>query len=444
MLEFFYDPILRGPTIGSILMGVAASLVGVLVFLRKRSLLGEALSHATYPGVTLAIIVSAFFGLGEWTGVLILFFAFLFSLVGYYVIHLLETKLKVAPDAALCFVLATFFGVGITIASYIQFTHAVEYRKIQSYLYGQAATMGDFHILLYGGFALGLILFVFLFFKELQVLSFDRFYAKTVGLALPVIDFFVFAIMGLVIVLGIRTVGVVLMSAMLIAPAVSARQFSHKLSSMFTISALFGALSGFLGNYLSINLVPLVSSLFPGWKASLPTGPMIVMVASSFALFSLLFAPKRGLCIRYLRIIHFRWIRVEENLLKTLWRGKGEVSFKELISAQLLPRWTLWLAMQRLKSLGLVAKTKGGTLHLTEEGERRGGRIIRLHRLWEVYLVDYLGMGAEKVHKSAEEMEHILTEEIERELTALLDDPKHDPHKQPIPAQNEVMNRGLL
>lgn len=70
---------------------------------------------------------------------------------------------------------------------------------------------------------------------------------------------------------------------------------------------------------------------------------------------------------------------------------------------------------------------------LTHEGKKTGAHIVRLHRLWEAYLVYSLGLKIERVHKSAEEMEHILTPEIEKKLTELLDNPEQDPHHQPIP-----------
>lgn len=76
------------------------------------------------------------------------------------------------------------------------------------------------------------------------------------------------------------------------------------------------------------------------------------------------------------------------------------------------------------------------TYKLTKEGRLRAGKIIRFHRLWEVYLANYVGVGHERVHRNAEEMEHIITPELEQELTLLLNDPKLDPHAQPIPPKD--------
>lgn len=431
--DFFRDPVLRAPTIGSMLMCFAASLVGVIVFIRKRSLLGEALSHATYPGVTGAILLAGFLSLDRTFPLLVLLGAGCTGLIGFFLIDFLERKLKFSDDAALCFVLAFFFGVGITIASYAQHIYPNLFRQIQAYLYGQAATMTDTHILVYGVLSLIVMGSVFFFYKEILVLSFDRTFAKTSGMASKAIEALFIVLMVIAIVIGIRSVGVILMSAMLVAPAAAARQFTNRLSRMFLLSGLFGLLSGYFGTYLSV--------IIPG----MPTGPLIVLVAGTVALYALLFAPERGLAIRYWRVASFRTLQMQENLLKSLWHqsDKGEKSFdyRTIAKRNAFPKWRLHTLLLRLRFRGWLTK-KGEKYSLTESGVKRGGQIVRLHRLWELYLVNSLGLGVERVHTSAEEMEHILTPELEHKLTQLLDDPKHDPHAQPIPKREEVMTHG--
>ncbi len=399
MIHFFTDPVLRAPTIGSILMALCASLVGVLLFVRKRTLVGEALSHASYPGVTLAIFLAPFLRF-EWA---ILLGAFLSALAGFWLINFLKTQLRVKEDAALCFVLATFFGIGTTIASLAQAIHPAQIQQIQVFLYGQAATMTEQHVMVYGGLAGLIVLLLILFYRQLLVLSFDPKFGQTN----PWVERCFVAIVALAVVIGIRSVGVIMMAALFIAPPIAARQFTNRLPYMFMLSAIFGVLSGFLGNVFS--------------ASGLPTGPMIVIVASFFALSALLFAPNRGLIIRYIRILRFRFRSHEENLLKALWRQK-----------ELAMPW--WIRLH-LRFLGFLDREG----QLTAKGKRRGAHIVRLHRLWEAYLVYSLGMGSERVHQSAEEMEHLLTDELEEELSKLLDNPREDPHAQPIPPR-EVLS----
>lgn len=411
MLSFFIDPVLRGPTIGSMLMGFSAGLVGCLVFLQKRSLVGEALSHAAYPGVVLSVALAAFlYPFSEKAVALsVLIGAFVSGLLGLLVIDKLEKKLRISSDAALCFVLSLFFGVGVLIVSRLQITQVLWFQQIQVYLFGQAATMIDAHILLYGLLALATLVTIILLFRYLEILNFDPDFAKTLGMRSYLIDGVMHVLLVLAIVVGMRSVGVVLMSAMLIAPAAAARQWTRSLKSFFALASLFGMGAGLLGN--------ITTEFLPKWVGepylALPTGPMIVLCATAICLISLLFAPQKGLFTRMLRISLFSFRCRQENLLKALYKGQEAKGSPSLF----------W----RMQRKGWIEDSQ-----LTEKGRVEAEKLIRLHRLWEVYLV-HLGQGVERVHRSAEEMEHILTPEIEDELQDLLNHPKRDPHQQPIP-----------
>lgn len=434
ILKYFTDPILRAPTIGSMLMCLSSALVGILVFIRKRSLLGEALSHASYPGVVISIILLAsFFSFSEDVMVVgVLAGAFLTSLAGLWAIDFLEKKLRIKNDAALCFVLSLFFGVGLLIASRIQSTHTLWYKQIQVYLFGQAATMTDEHILVYGVLAFVVILSMALLYRFIEILYFDRSFARTLGIPILLVEGFLFILLTLAIVIGIRSVGVVLMSAMLISPVVAARQMTDKLKTLLLISGLIGMAAGFVGNVLSLE-ISLWLTETDGVKFSLPTGPMIVLSASFFCILSTLFAPK-GLIFQFIRNWRFRQRCQTENLLKSMWKqGEGAVfTLKNLSKTHHLSPYRIYFRLLQMKKRHWVESLANGSFKLTAAGLNRGAAIVRLHRLWEVYLV-HLGQGREKVHHSAEEMEHILTPEMEKELTLLLGAPKKDPHHQPIP-----------
>jgi manganese/zinc/iron transport system permease protein len=432
--HYFTDPVLQAPTVGSMLMCFSSALVGVIVFLRKRSLLGEALSHAAYPGVVMSVfVIAAFFPTSDLISVAILIGASLTSLIGLWVIDKMERRFQVKNDAALCFVLSVFFGVGVLIASQLQISHALLYKSVQIFLYGQAATMTDVHVWIYAMLGIVVVAILLCFYRQIAMAVFDREFAKAVGVRVGFVDTMLFVLLVLAIVIGIRSVGVVLMAGMLIAPAVAARQWSHRLWLVLLLAAVIGAVSGFLGNYFSIEL--------PGEDAkfSLPTGPMILLVCSSIALCSLLFSPQSGLVSRLLRAARFRRQCLAENALKVLWKQseRKSLSFDEIRKAHSLSFFSAYFLLLKLVRQGWVHK-KGGGYQLTGDGRHLAARIVRLHRLWEVYLVS-LGQGVEKVHRSAEEMEHIITPELEKELVELLNNPKHDPHHQPIPDKGDVL-----
>jgi manganese/zinc/iron transport system permease protein len=303
------------------------------------------------------------------------------------------------------------------------------------FLYGQVATMTQPHIWMYTGLTLIVIAIIVFCYRLIVLVLFDKGFSKVLHVPVRLVETTLFFLLVLAIVIGIRSVGVVLMSGMLIAPSVAARQWSDQLSKIFVLSAVFGVVSGFLGNYLSLE-IPL---WFEVERFSLPTGPMILLSAIFFALFSLFFSPKRGVVLRLLRIAKFRLKCKEENLLKLLWKLQTEkgLSRKELQEKSGLSHMYTVFILWYLKRQGWLQRTCS-KYDLTNDGIQRAARVVRLHRLWEAYLV-YLGQGVEKVHRSAEEMEHIITPETEAELTDLLNDPKQDPHLQPIPEKGVIL-----
>lgn len=438
--SYFTDPVLQAPTLGSMLMCLASAVIGVVVFLRKRSLLGEALSHAAYPGVVLsAIVCSWLFSLNSEAPVfVILGGAFVFSLMGLLLIDVLEKKGRVTSDAALCFVIAFFFGFGVLVASRIQFTHALWYKTVQIFLYGQAATMVSTHMFIYGLFAVAVCVVVALFFYPLRILLFDRDFASSMGVKRGWIEVLLSVLLVSAIVIGIRSVGVVLMAGMLILPAIAARQLTHQLSHLFVCAAGIGAASGFFGNYFSLQIPLWIQARFRGDGFSLPTGPMILLSAALLCVLCLVGAPKRGLLARAVRIIRFKEQCAEENVLKFLWRSERDCGAKEVSAALGFSSIRARLALFRLCRQGWVICKDRGVRGLSKDGALRAARIVRLHRLWEVYLV-FLGQGVEKVHRSAEEMEHIINPELEEKLSELLGNPKRDPHAQPIPSAEATL-----
>ncbi len=416
--SFFTDPVLRAPTIACMLMGLSSSLIGVLVFLQRRSLLGEALAHAAYPGVALSGLCLAFlasqseslFSLAVLGGALVTVF------LALALIHFLEKKLSIKADSALCFTLSLFFGLGVLLASRLQMSHPLWYKQIQLFLYGQAATMTDAHVFFYGILTLLIVALLLLFFRPISLIHFDQGLAQLSGLNAKWLNGLLLFLLGLSLVVGMRSVGLVLISSLLVAPASGARQLSAHLSTFFWVAGFFGMTSGFLGNYLAVEI--------PLWlhlpRLSLPTGPMIALSATFLCLAALLLAPQRGYLIRELRLLAFKVRCRQENLMKQFYKAAGPLP--------LSLSWNLW----RMRRKKWIFRTEEGSFELTKEGEKIAAKIVRLHRLWEVYLV-HMGQGSEKVHRSAEEMEHILTPEVEKELGELLKHPRRDPHQQIIP-----------
>lgn len=302
MTEYFnllwHDYTLRTITLGTAVLGAICGMLGSFAVLRKESLLGDAISHAALPGIALAFIITG----AKDSGTLLLG-ALVSGLIGTYWIRGITSKTHLKSDTALGLILSTFFGFGMLLLTFIQKQPNANQAGLDKYLFGQAATLVESDVKLMVIVTAISLVVLLLFWKEFKILLFDPDYTKTIGFNTKFIDGLVTFFIVLAIVLGLQTVGVVLMSAILLAPAAAARQWTNSLSTMVLLAGLVGALSGIFGTAISAS------------QDNLSTGPVIVLVASAFVLFSLIFAPGRGLLFREIR---FRNNRKDLELMKTL------------------------------------------------------------------------------------------------------------------------------
>jgi manganese/zinc/iron transport system permease protein len=234
----------------------------------------------------------------------------------------------------------------------------------------------------------------------------------------------------LAIAIGIQSVGVVLMAALLITPAAAARAWTSSLKIMLILAALIGGISGLSGS--------LISYLSP----AMPTGPWIVMTLSIITLLSLFFAPKRGALSRLLKQRRHSEKILNENLLKVFYKlsveGKLEqagLSVDELQAERAINKSDFAAAIRRLKRKNWLL-AEGEKLKLSSIGLVEAKRVVRLHRLWEMYLSQRLNLKEDHIHPNAESMEHIISPELEALLLKELDFPTQDPHNSPIPYSN--------
>ncbi len=399
MIEYFTDPVLAAPTIGCMLMCVLAAFIGTFSVLLRRSLVGEAISHASYPGVLVGLILTKFFveNPSDWHYLLFpLAGATLSSLIGIFCIQKLISRRNIHPDSALTFVLASFFGLALLLLSAVQTEYPTLYREMQAYLFGQAATQRNLHLVLYTIIISIALIGSFLLYRPIKIVIFDPEYAKTVGIPRRGVYLFIWGVTVVSVVIGIRSLGVVLMSSMLIFPSVTSRLWTSKLEYVLLGASLFGLFSGFFGVFFAHEM---------SGSLSFPTGPMVVVAASILFLFSTLFSPRCGLIFRFFRKLQFKRRCHLENLLKKVWKNPGS----RLSSSE----------RRALEKRGWI-KSVDNKVQLTPAGLLWGKKILRLHRLWEVYLVEYCEVGKERAHPSAEEMEHIITPEIEKKLEEVL------------------------
>jgi manganese/zinc/iron transport system permease protein len=285
----FSDYTLRTITLGTAILGAVCGMLGSFAVLRKQSLLGDAISHAALPGIAIAFLIT---GAKDTNSLLV--GALISGLIGTFWIRGIVTKTHLKSDTALGLILSLFFGFGMLLLTFIQKQPNANQAGLDKYLFGQAATLVESDVWMMA-IVTGICLFVLLiFWKEFKILLFDADYTKTLGFNTKFIDILITSFIVLAIVLGLQTVGVVLMSAMLLAPAAAARQWTNSLAVMVFLAALFGAYSGVLGTAISAS------------QNNLSTGPVIVLVASVFVGFSFIFSPSRGLLFKQIRFIKNR------------------------------------------------------------------------------------------------------------------------------------------
>lgn len=277
---------------GTALLGLASGVVGTFAMLRKRALVGDAVSHAALPGICIAYLV-----IGSRNFTLFLLGALLMGLLAAAIISLIRSYTRVKEDSATAIAIGTFFGLGLVLSSYIQRSAAGNRAGLDSFLFGKAASMDRTDVFVIAIVAIGALLAITVLYKELKLLCFNSEYASGLGWPVHRLDL---ALMGLVCICtiaGLPAVGVVLMVALLVIPAAAARMWSDRLIVVIALSGFFGALSGILGTCLSAVLPVPANALSRGW----PTGPMIVLVAATFFIVSVLFAPARGVIASALR-----------------------------------------------------------------------------------------------------------------------------------------------
>ncbi len=294
----FTDYTLRTITLGTAVLGAICGMLGSFAVLRKQSLLGDAISHAALPGIAIAFLL-----IGTKNSSVFLLGALISGLIGTFWIRGIIKNTHLKSDTALGLILSLFFGFGMLLLTYIQKLPNANQAGLESYLFGQAATLLESDVWLMVIVTSISLCILLLFWKELKLLLFDADYTKTLGFNTRFLDILITSFIVIAIVLGLQTVGVVLMSAMLLAPAAAARQWTNSLSIMVILAAIFGALSGVVGTAISASY------------NNLSTGPVIVLVAGVFVLFSFIFSPGRGLLFREIR---FRKNRNDLQLHKTL------------------------------------------------------------------------------------------------------------------------------
>ena len=339
--------------IGAALLGVAAGVTGTFLFLRKRALVSDAISHATLPGVALAFIAMSLMGFDARSLPGLLLGSAISAGVGLLAVQWLSTRTRLSEDAAIGAVLSVFFGFGVVLLTVVQTMATAGQAGLEGLLLGSTAGMlfADALLIAVGG-ALALVL-VLVFRRPMTMAAFDPEFARAQGIDLDRTDVVMMGLVMGVTVIGLKVVGLILIVALLIIPAVAARFWSDRADRVGLIAGAIGGLSGYIGAAISAS------------APNLPTGPIIVLVAFAFFVLSLLLAPSRGLVAAGFRHRAFqRGVHIRQGLLSL---AQGQPIYEPL-------------TIRLLTAEGL-ARADGVA---TEDGRARAARALRDETRWQV------------------------------------------------------------
>lgn len=291
-------------TIGAMMLGVAAGATGTFLFLGKRALVSDAISHATLPGIGLAFVVMVMLG-GDGRALPgLLIGSALSAALGLICVSALTNRTRLTEDAAIGAVLSVFFGIGIVLLTVIQSMTSGRQAGLESFLLGSTAGMlwDDALVIAVGGaLVLGLTL---LLRRPMTMVAFDPDFAAGSGMNVRRVELAMMGLAMAITVVGLKIVGLILIVALLIIPAVAARFWTERVGIVVLIAGAFGGASGYLGAALSAT------------APALPTGPIIVLIAFGLFMLSLLLAPGRGLLAAFLRHRRFQArVHVRQGLL---------------------------------------------------------------------------------------------------------------------------------
>lgn len=354
---FWIDYTARNVILGAAWIGAVSGALGSLALLRRQSLIGDVVSHATLPGVVLAFLLLQSRQMGT-----LMAGAALAGLSATLFIHLLDSRTRIRRDSAMGIALALFFGTGVFLLSMAQQLETAPKAGLNKFIFGQAAAIvaEDVHVLFWTGIPVTLILI--LLWKEFKLVAFDPEFGVNLGLPVKRLELLLTGLLVITIVMGLQAVGVILMSALVIAPAAAARQWTNRMGYMTPLAAFLGALCSGAG--------AAVSTIGP----QIPTGPVIVLCLSGAAVLSLFLGSARGLAWRWVQGRASRSHIQMEGVLATLqdlWDqhgGRSQGHSLEVIQLARKGQGNVRGALEQLQDAGLVQSESDGTWSLTAEG----------------------------------------------------------------------------
>lgn len=417
--------------IGCAMLGLAAGMVGTFSLLRGRALVADAVGHAALPGVAVAALLVAAFDADPRALPPLLGGAALAGILGVLAVQALARTRRIREDAAIAIVLSSFYAAGVALLSWLQTLPGAAQAGLSKFILGQAAAMRAEDAWIAAAVASLCLVLVLAAFQRLRAVCFDADFARVQGLSVQRVDLLLLGLLVLVCVAGLQAVGLILVVALLVLPAATARLLTHRLPRMLLLSALIGAVCGAGGAWVS------------AFRPELPTGAAVVLAGACFFTLALLVAPERGLLARAALHLRRRLAADTEHFLRATWEaqeaagaGPGTAGdrWASLDAVAATRGWrrgktrrlAFWLALR-----GLIARAEG-LVHLTPRGAAAARRAVRAHRAVEHHLLAAGAADIASADRLADLVEHGLPPEMASRLL---------PEPSALPASPHVLGK---
>ncbi len=418
MYDLFIAPLtetyFQKALIGGSIVAIVAGVVGCLVILRRMAFLGDALSHAMIAGVAGGyLVMKLLFGLEAHAPGMLLG-SLIAAITTVALISFVARISRIKEDTAIGIMYTGIFALGVVAVSV--FRHYIHI-DLMHFIMGDILGVADTDIWVSAFVAASVLTVMVLFFRHFQLTTFDPIMAASIGLPVLFIDYLFTTCVSLVVVSAVSMVGVILVVGLLITPAATAYMLSDRLDRMMWLSALFGVTSVVGGLYLCV------------WLDSAGGGAIMLFCTLQF-LVVLVVAPKYGLLARWYRLRNLVPQQVTEDILTTVLRNDKVTSLatieKYVKGGNSIPK-----GLKQLVHEGMLSGSDGKGYELTEQGRMNAEKVLKAHRLWEVYL-ETIGTPQEQVHATAHHLEHISDTETVGYLDEKLGSPEKDPHGRSI------------
>jgi ABC-type Mn2+/Zn2+ transport system permease subunit/Mn-dependent DtxR family transcriptional regulator len=408
--------------LASSMVGIMCGLIGCFIVLRNMSLIGDALSHAILPGIFVSFILVGYSTIGFFTGSVIA------GLLTAVAITWIQQNISTKNDAAIGIVFTAMFSIGVIGISWISQEKGA-HLDLKDFLFGNVLGISSEDLIITAVVLVYTLASVVLFFRYLFITTFQSTIAQTMGISVKTIHYFLMLLLSFAVVSALRSVGVILVVAMLITPASTALLLSNRLQKVLVISAIIGLISAVMGMILAIifNTTP---------------GPVMVLFVTAIYLLVAIFAPEKGFIPQYLARLSQSNRIAREDIIKFINKNENESNFTKLFEFLDIKASKLRSHLKFLEKSNAIM-LDNNVVKLTYAGKSEANKLVRAHRLWETYQVDKMGLSEQQIHNEAERYEHLLSDEILDEVDEKLGFPEKDPHGSPIPKKQLQASNGL-